>query len=96
MSSGKRNRIAKRSTRQPSQKFLLVHAVLEGFAAIDEDDRDFIVELAAEVRVAVDIDFLPGESTAAGEFREAFLYDFTQVTALARVHNDAAKLWHAG
>jgi hypothetical protein len=42
-----------------------VHAVLEGFAAIDEDYRDFVGELAAELFVAVHVYFLPGEAATA-------------------------------
>jgi hypothetical protein len=46
------------------QEFLLVHAVLEGFMAVNEDDGDFVVELAAEFGVSVNVDVLPGESSS--------------------------------
>jgi len=62
---------------QSPQKLLLVHVVLEGFAAIDEDHGDFVVVLAAKVGIGIDIDFLPGEAASAGELRQAFFYNFT-------------------
>jgi hypothetical protein len=40
---------------QLPQEFLLVHVVLEGFPAIDEDDWDLIVELPAKFRVRVNV-----------------------------------------
>ena len=53
------------SASQLPQKILFVHSVLEGFAAIDEDNRDFIVKLAAEFGVRVNVYLLPRESAAA-------------------------------
>ena len=47
--------------RQLPQKFLLVHAVLEGLAPIDEHDRNFVIELPPQFAVAIHIHFLPGE-----------------------------------
>jgi hypothetical protein len=61
--------------RQLAEKFLFVHAVFEGFAAIDEDDGDFVVELAAEFGVGINVNFVPSEATAARKFREAFFHD---------------------
>jgi hypothetical protein len=75
---------------QFAEELTFVHAVFESFAAVDEDDGDFVVELAAELVVGVDVDFLPDETTAAGEFHDTFLDDFTQVTALAGVDEDFA------
>jgi hypothetical protein len=68
---------------QLTKKFLLVHAVLEGFAPIDEDDRDFIIELPPEFAVAIHIYFVPDESAAARKFSKTFFHDLTEVTALA-------------
>src|ERR1700756_3401024 len=65
---------------QLAQEFLLVHAVLESFPAIDEDDRHFVVELAAEFMVGIDVNFLPGKSAAAGELGETLFYNFAEVT----------------
>ena len=73
---------------------MLVHAVFEGFAAIDEDDRDLVGELAAELVVGVDVDFLPGEPAAAMELGEGFFHDLTEVAAFAGVEHDLAGLWH--
>jgi hypothetical protein len=71
------------------------HAVFEGLAAVDEDYRDFVGELAAELFVAVDIDVLPGESAAAMQFGQALFDDFAEVAALAGVDHDLAKFGHS-
>jgi hypothetical protein len=68
--------------------------VFEGFAAVDEYNRDFVGKLAAELFVAVDVDVLPGEAAAAVQFRQALFDDFAEVTALAGVDHDLAKFWH--
>jgi hypothetical protein len=80
---------------QLPQEFLLVHVVLEGFPAIDEDDWDLIVELPAKFRVRVNVNILPGESSAPRKLGQTLLDHFTKVAALARVDNDAARLKHA-
>jgi len=74
---------------------MFIHTVLEGFAAINEHNRNLIVELSPELIVGVDVNFAPGESAAALKLGEAFLYHFTQMTAFARINDDAAELWHA-
>jgi len=56
------------SGREFAQEFLFVHAVLEGFFAVDEDDRNFVVEAAADFFVGVDVNFLSGEARALGKF----------------------------
>ena len=66
-----------------SEELLLVHVILEGLAAVDEDHGNFIVELATEIKVAVDINFVPGEASAAGQFCEALLYDFAEMTSFS-------------
>jgi hypothetical protein len=85
-----------RLARQFSQKFLLVHAVLESFAAVDEDDRNLVVELAAKIGVRINIDLLPGESSTSRELEQTLFDDFTQMAAFAGIDYDAARLWHAG
>jgi hypothetical protein len=75
---------------QFAEELTFVHAVFEGLAAVDEDDGDFVVELAAELVVGVHVDFLPDETAATSEFHNTFLDDFTQVTALAGVDQDFA------
>jgi hypothetical protein len=69
--------------------------ILEGLTAVDEDDRDFIVELASEFVVGVNIDLMPGKASAARELGEALFHDLAQVTSLAGVDDDIARLWHA-
>jgi hypothetical protein len=81
---------------QLSQEFLLVHAVLEGFTAIDEDDRDFVVELAPKFGVSVYVDLLPGKSPPPRQLGQALFDYFAQVASLAGINHDAARLWHAG
>src|SRR5271155_2641925 len=75
---------------QLPQKFPLVHAVFEGLTPVDEDDRDFVIELPAQFVVAINIHFLPREAAAAGEFREAFLHQLAKMTTLPRVNHDLA------
>jgi hypothetical protein len=82
--------------RQPAQEFLLVHAVFEGFATVNENHRDFVVELATKLGVRVNVDLLPNESSAARELGQALFDHFTQVASLAGVDHNIARLWHAG
>jgi hypothetical protein len=86
--SAEKQSIGKKLAGEAAEKFLLVHAVLEGLMAIDEDYRDLVVELAAKFRVGVYVDFLPGEAAAAREFGETFLDHLAEVTSLARVNYD--------
>jgi hypothetical protein len=74
---------------------VLVHAVFEGFVAVDEDDGDFVGELAAELVVGVDVDFLPIEASPALEFGQGLFDDLTKVAAFARVQHDLARIGHA-
>jgi hypothetical protein len=73
---------------------VLVHAIFEGFAAVDEDDGDFVGELAAELVVGVDVDFLPDKATAAVEFGERFFDDLAKVAAFASVEHDLTGIGH--
>jgi hypothetical protein len=77
---------------QSPEKFPLIHAVLEGFVAIDEHDRNLIVELPAQFTVAIDIDFMPGKSTAARKLRETLFDHFAKVASLARVNYHLARV----
>ena len=70
--------------------------VLEGFATVDEDYRDFVGELTTELFVGVDVYVLPGEPAAAVKFGEGFFDDFAEVAALARVNHDLAEFRHCG
>jgi hypothetical protein len=54
-----------RSARQLPEELLLIHAVLEGFAAINEDDWNLVVELAAKLAIRVNVNFLPGKPSAS-------------------------------
>jgi len=81
---------------EPSEEFLFVEAILEGLAAVDKDNRNFIVELAAQFYIGVDIDLVPCEASASRQLFETFFHNFAQMTPLARIDHDAAGLWHAG
>ena len=74
----------------------LVHPVLEGFAAVDEDDGDLVGELAAELFVGVHVDVLPVEAAAAMQFGERLFHDFAEVASFAGVDHDLAELGHGG
>ena len=74
---------------------MFVHVVFEGFATVDEDDGDFVGELAVELIVGVDVDFLPVEASPAMEFGQRFFDDLAEVTAFAGVKDDLTRLGHA-
>ena len=84
-----------RLTDQLTQKLPLVHPVLEGFPAINEDDRDFVVKLTAEFGIAVDVDLAPNEGAMARELGKTFLHHFAEVASLPGINHDCARLWHA-
>src|SRR5205807_2999515 len=92
--SGKRLIRARESVGQFPEEVLLVHAVLEGFAAVDEDNRDFIGELAAQVFVGIDVYFAPGKAAAALELDQTFLDDFAKMAAFSGINHDLAVLRH--
>jgi hypothetical protein len=70
-------------TSQPPQEFAFIHSVLEGLTPVDEDDWNFVIELPAQLRVAIYIHFLPGKSAAPRELSEAFFYYFAKVATFA-------------
>jgi hypothetical protein len=70
--------------------------VLESFATVDEDDGDFVVELAAEFGVGVNVNVAPDKTATARELMEAFFYNLTKMASFTGVNHDVAKLWHAG
>ena len=81
---------------QLAEEFLLVHAVLESFATIDEDHGDFVIELPAKFGVGVNVNVAPGKTATAGEFGQTFFYNLTKMAPFTGVNHDVAKLWHAG
>jgi hypothetical protein len=82
------------SARQAAQKLALVHAVLEGFVSIDENDGDLVVELAAKLGIRVHIDFLPGEPSTASEFCETLFHQLAEMTTFTRVDHDLPEELH--
>src|SRR5580765_8159598 len=81
-------------TGQLAQEVVLVHAIFESFAAINEDDGDFITELAAQAVVGVHVHFAPGEAATAMELGESFLDDFAEMAALAGIDDHFGRLRH--
>ena len=73
---------------------MLIHAVLESFAAIDEDYWDFVGVKTAEVIVGVYVNFLPIEAGVALKFSQTFFADLAQVASLAGVDHDLSVLVH--
>jgi hypothetical protein len=69
--------------------------ILERLAAVDEHHRNLVVEPSAEFEVGVDINFAPGEPSAARELSQALLYYFTKMTSFTGIDDDAAGLQHA-
>ena len=84
-----------RLTDQLTQKLPLVHPVLEGFPAINEDHWNFIVVLTAEFGVGVDVDLAPDEAAPARQLGKTFLHHFAEVASLPGINHDGARLWHA-
>jgi hypothetical protein len=74
---------------------LFFHAVLEGFAAVDEHDRDFVGIEAADFWIGIDVDLTPGEAAAFLEFDEALFDDFAEMASLAGINDDFARFRHA-
>jgi hypothetical protein len=54
--------------RKFTQEVALLHAVLEGFFAVNEHYRDFVVETAAQIFIGVHVNFLEMEAGAARYF----------------------------
>jgi hypothetical protein len=79
-----------------AQKFLFIHAVFEGFATVNEDDRDLVVVLTAEVGIGVNIHVAPVEATALMEFDEALLDDFAEMTPLPGIDDYFPMLHNSG
>jgi hypothetical protein len=79
---------------QLAEEFAFVHVILEGFAAVDEDDGHFVGELATQFIVAIHVDVLPAKTAAPLQLGESFLDDFAKMAAFARVNDDLARLRH--
>src|SRR5579862_7559927 len=82
------------SAGQFAEEFALVHVVFEGLVAVDKYHWDFIGKSAAQFVVAFHVNLSPGKPAAAVQFSQRFLDDLTQVTALAGIDDDLARLRH--
>src|SRR5579883_2067177 len=78
------------SAGQLAQEFALVHVVLEGLAAVNEDHRDLVGELPPQLLVRIDIHFLPAEQAPALELHQALLDDLAEMAPLPGVNEDFA------
>lgn len=81
---------------ETAQEVLLIHAVLEGFGAIDKNDWNLVVVKAAQLRVTVNVHVAPGKSAATMELDQAFFHDFAKVAPLAGIHHHLSRLGHIG
>jgi hypothetical protein len=52
---------------QKFQELLGIDAVLEGFAAVDEEDGNFVVKALAQIRVLIDVHLAKSESNFSPE-----------------------------
>ena len=82
------------STGEFAKKFLLVQAVLEGFAAVDEHHRNFVIVEAAELAVGIHVDLTQSKAAALVELDEAFLDDLTEMTTLPGIQDDLSGIRH--
>ena len=77
-----------RSRRQAAQEVAAVHVVFKGLAAIDEDHGYFVVILAAQFEVCIDVYLAPLEVGLALDSHKRLLDDVAEMTAWARIdHN---------
>jgi hypothetical protein len=79
---------------QLAQKLTFVHAVFEGFVAIDEDDRNFVGELTAQLVIRIDINFMPGEPAPPMQFGQGLFDDLAKMTTLSRINYYLAQDGH--
>jgi hypothetical protein len=82
------------SSRQLAQKLTFVHAVFKRFAAIDEDDGNFVGELTAQLLIRIDINFMPGEPAPSVQFGQGLFDDLAKMTTLSRIHYYLAQDGH--
>jgi hypothetical protein len=67
---------------------MLIHAVLEGFAAVDEDNGDFVIELAAQLIITVHVDLMPIEAPPTMELRDRLFDDLAEMASLPRINHN--------
>ena len=77
-----------------AEELSFVQAVFERFASIDEDDGDFVGELAAELFVGIHIDFLPAEHATSLKLDQALFDNLAQMAAFSGVDQYLAGVSH--
>jgi hypothetical protein len=85
----------RRLSAQFAEEFLLIHAVLKSFVAVDEDYWDLVGVAAPDFGIGVHVDFTPGEAAPLVELDEALFDDFAEMTSLAGINDDFPRLRHA-
>lgn len=80
---------------QLAQEFLFIHAILERFAAVNENYGDLVVIEAAGLGVGVHVDFSPGEAATFVQLDQALFDDFAEMTSLAGINDDFTRLRHS-
>src|SRR5271168_2540143 len=78
-----------------AEEFLLIHAVLESLAAVDEDDGDLVVIKAADFSIGLHVDFAPVETAPLVELDEALFDNFAEMASLTGIDDDFAGRRHA-
>jgi hypothetical protein len=69
--------------------------VLKGFVAVDEDYGNLVVIEAPDFGVGVYVDFTPGKAATLVELDDALFDDFAEMTSLAGINDDFARLRHS-
>jgi hypothetical protein len=82
------------SSCQLAQKLTFVHAVFERFVAIDEDHRNFVGELTAQLLIRIDINFMPGEPAPPVQFGQGLFDNLAKMTTLSRINDYLAQDGH--
>jgi hypothetical protein len=80
---------------QFAQEFLLIHAVFECLAAIDEDYGDLVGIEKTDFVVGIYVDLTPGEAATLVELDDALFDDLAEMTSLAGINDDFPRLHHA-
>ena len=88
------NDVKRGLTDEFAEEFLLVHAVLEGFAAVNEDYRNFVGVEAADFGIGVHVDFPPGEAAPLMQLDEALLHDLAEMASLPGIDDNFTGLRH--
>ena len=82
------------SANELTEEFALVHVVFKSFAAVDEDDGDFVGEPAAKILVRINVNFAPVKPASALQLYQTLFDDLAEMAAFARIDYDLAGSRH--